>query len=111
MPFLRVVSMSLGTPRSLDSPSQGFDVLNKRFGGSHWHMDDKGWRFSTEEKVADKSAIAGTLDHLYGFLRLRALSQGPVRLRRAVHGRSSLGQEGADSRQQRKQPDHLDVEH
>ncbi|RKP29033.1 hypothetical protein METBISCDRAFT_31965 [Metschnikowia bicuspidata] len=35
-----------------------------RFGGAHWHMDDKGWRFSTEEEVADKSAIAGTLDHL-----------------------------------------------
>lgn len=38
----------------------------------HWHMDDKGWRFSTDEEIAS-SEPSGTVDHLYGFLRLREL--------------------------------------
>lgn len=38
----------------------------------HWHMDDKGWRFPTEEEVASNEP-SGTVDHLYGFLRLREL--------------------------------------
>lgn len=42
----------------------------------HWHMDDKGWRFPTEEELAlvKKGDISlGTPDHLYGLGRIREL--------------------------------------
>ncbi|OBA24503.1 hypothetical protein METBIDRAFT_77287 [Metschnikowia bicuspidata var. bicuspidata NRRL YB-4993] len=42
----------------------------------HWHMDDKGWRFPTEDELKQTSAgdeSFGTVDHLYGFGRIKEL--------------------------------------
>ncbi|WLF76367.1 S-glutathionyl-(chloro)hydroquinone reductase [Lodderomyces elongisporus] len=43
----------------------------------HWHMDDKGWRFPTEEELkslhSKDDVSLGTPDHLYGFSRIREL--------------------------------------
>lgn len=40
----------------------------------HWHMDDKGWRFPTEEELkSNKSEYYGTQDHVYGHSRIRDL--------------------------------------
>lgn len=43
----------------------------------HWHMDEKGWRFITEEETKTRERPSdvsnGTEDHLYGFSRIREL--------------------------------------
>lgn len=38
----------------------------------HWHMDDQGWRFPTEEELAS-GADVGTQDHLYSLDRIKKL--------------------------------------
>ncbi|GEQ66390.1 hypothetical protein JCM33374_g53 [Metschnikowia sp. JCM 33374] len=42
----------------------------------HWHMDDKGWRFPSQEELNEAGAGSesfGTQDHLYDFSRIREL--------------------------------------
>lgn len=42
----------------------------------HWHMDDKGWRFPTQEELDETKATetdVGTKDDLYGFERIKQL--------------------------------------
>lgn len=39
----------------------------------HWHMDSNGWRFITKEELQLGDKAPGTVDHLYGFDRIKQL--------------------------------------